>query len=169
MIKVILDTCILDYLAKDECSSTMQNCVEILTNEHSLEKMFISEFTKFELLRGARKIRMITDYIGRYRKIRISDEVLTLAAFLYSACQKVNNRKIGSDGDCIIGATSFFTMGSFILSADGDGFPRPFFTEVDRGEIFYERHGEQKRHDIFLLKPNWKALTEGLKDHRKRV
>ena len=167
MSTIILDTCVLQYRLNACSSSEMDEILQRFSKKYQATKLHISEYSQFELLRGVRKILQISRYIKDYSKLTVSSRVLTLAGFLYSAYQEVNKQRLSSDGDYIIAASAFLTQNSYILTADGGGFPRPFFKEIDSGEITYTKGKKFCRHDIFLLKPNWKALADGIKAHKK--
>ena len=165
MFNAVLDSCILDFLLKNESSSVMSQFINRIASEQDIEDFLISDYAKFEVLRGARNIKGITSFLNTFSTIKVSPDVLSMAAFLYSAYQ-VKNICIPKDGDFILAATAFYTPNTFILTADGDDFPRSFFEEVEADYIHFKKAKTEKKIRIYLLKPLWEELSSALNKHR---
>ena len=166
--EIILDTCIVQYYLKSETRPLVQAYFERLSEKFNMpmKDFSVSMISKFELLRGAKKILPITEILQRVHKIPVSEEILTLSAFLSSACQNRNGHPIYDDGDCIIGGASFSIPSSYVLTADGDGFPRPFFSEADSFEYSYLKNRKDRSLRFYLLSHNMRELVDGLASHR---
>ncbi|MFZ2153549.1 MAG: hypothetical protein WAV41_05890 [Microgenomates group bacterium] len=141
---VLLDTNIVQYLASAPTSLSFINMIVDLNKKGCT--MSVSEYSIFELIRGAR-LKTETDLSNTFnifKKYSVSIEVLYAAARLETLYRMENIQcdKI-SDGDKIIAATSILTN-STILTTNGRDFPWPYYQETDRDPVIFSEKNISK-------------------------
>lgn len=142
---ILFDTCILNNLLGKEVF--LRNQTELLFNEFSnLENiLYVSEFTRYELLRDANpgKKQDCEALLNLFRVIPNSPERLGRSIKLYESYKhepSINNILHSiSDVDIFIGSLIFTDQKPYILTADFADFPRPFFIEKDIFPIEFRR------------------------------
>ncbi len=158
---IICDTNILGYSGSkkgsNECINFLQ---ELLSRKFGLA---ISNITTFELLKGTdtAKEKEGISFLSNFIRYDLDDSVLLAAARLDNIYKE---EKVNVDGieqpDKIIAATAVLT-GSIILTADRNGFPFPFFVEVEYRNIKYEiKTGHTRSIHICILAPNINLISE---------
>jgi len=153
---IVIDTNIVVYVGKNnkDLANKVLACLrDAVTKDYVLT---ISDFTIFELLKGASpesegKALASLQGIKRYY---VTKRVLVAAAHLECIYQqnKIPKESIDS-GDKIIGATAVLTN-SLIFTANTRDFPRPFFKEILAIPIVYSKDGKQHIINTAFLEPD---------------
>jgi predicted nucleic acid-binding protein len=158
----IIDSCIIQYLLSNivELREKVKDLIKNL--ESSGNKLYISEYSKFEIIRGLNEERIGEAYkiFDRFAKVPLEEKRLLKAARYFTKLQNnpktrslVQNKSI-SDGDIHIGSLAMNEVRPKLLTADYDGFPRPFFHEYGVERISYLRKGKHASLYIYCLVAN---------------
>jgi len=149
---IVLDTNIIQYCSnKDLGKKITLDLQSLVSNGYEIA---ISKFTLFESLDGANIQTEIArlGVINNFSKFCITKNILIKAAHLSCLYKKENLNNI-SIGDKIIGATAWL-RNSMIYTADGNDYPRPYFSEIERKEfVFMNNKNNHSLITIFLLRP----------------
>lgn len=141
---ILLDTCILQNLLSKEVDLATRT-KDLLEDLYKENTFYISEFSKYELLRGAneeqsKKAELI---LNAFEGISNSPERLARATALYTAYSSQprikNSLHSISDIDIFIGSLIFTDQKPYLLTADYFDFPRPFFIEEQRWGIKFKK------------------------------
>lgn len=164
---ILLDTCVVNNVLSKErklAEVTANLISELLENGNIL---YISEFTHYELLRGANseKRKKATDELKRYITISQSSERLERSTLLWTAYQNApsikGNLNSISDIDVFIGSLVFTDQHPLLLTADFNDFPRPFFKEVEIASLSYEKsRGNKACQYYYFLEANNESLFQ---------
>jgi predicted nucleic acid-binding protein len=162
---ILLDSCIINYgLSKqkdlaDKTNSFLDGL--LLANN----RFYISQFTPFEILKGIdeRKKPQAESLLQNFGSVPQTQERIERATRLYSAYCKEPALKSYinaiSDIDVLIGALIFTEHEPYLLTADFNDFPRPFFQEVGSQRIDYQKeNGQRAGIYYYFLKANLGAL-----------
>lgn len=122
----------------------------------------ISAITYLESIQSASetKEKEVLGFISEIPKYEIDDNVLIAAGqlrTLYAQEKQIAENSI-SIPDAIIGATATITN-SLIITADFNGFPRPFFFEKYKKLISYDYKNKRKMACIYLLEPDVRIIN----------
>lgn len=159
---LILDTNVIHNAVSKRLQAQTVELLNIITKDYP--KLTISEYTVFEIYRGLgkEKIPKVRELVNGFDALGVDSSIIKIAAALYSCYQNYPSTKSKKyeDGDVIIGATSL-RYNTPILTANGNDFPRPFFTEVSSHKL--KRAG---RADIVvqILQPDIKVFNDTVKD-----
>lgn len=133
----ILDTNILHY----GCDPNTAESISVLLKELSLKyDLAITDYNFFELFRGLRRNRVDTAslFIESFTRLPVDRQVYKIAAVLSTcygndeATRAFFNRY--GDGDILIASTAF-KYNAFMVTANLNDFPKPYFHEG--GEVQY--------------------------------
>lgn len=162
---ILLDTCILSNLLSKEEDLAKQT-KELLKKLYEQENVFyISEFSRYELLRGAndsqRKKANLT--LNAFEIVPNSPERLERAIALHNAYSSISQIKNFlhsiSDVDIFIGSLIFTNQKPYLLTADYLDFPRPFFIEEQRWNMdFKKKKGNMACIHYYLLQADLDLL-----------
>jgi predicted nucleic acid-binding protein len=157
--KIILDTCILQYLNDDRIRPELIRVLVNLTKKGA--RLYFSDFSTYELFSGcnSQKKQKLLEIWNKFPRFSVWLTVTKLAAELSTIYQEnVNHYDSISDGDKIIGAQAIISK-SFVITSDANDFPRPFFNECTSENIQYQN---KKRKiltlAIYVLEPNYKKI-----------
>lgn len=162
---ILLDTCILSNLLSKE-EGLAKETKELLRNLYEQENTFyISEFSIFELLRGANdsQKKKADSILNAVEIVPNSLSRLKRAIALhnaYSSTPRIKNSLHSiSDVDVFIGSLIFTDQKPYLLTADFFDFPRPFFTEEQIWNIDFKRKkGNRACIYYYLLQANLDLL-----------
>lgn len=162
---ILIDTCILsNLLSKEESLAGETNDLMQLLYQDG-NKFYISEFSKYELLRGASETqcRKANSILNAFTIVENSDERLERATALHSGYSSISRIKNSlhsiSDVDVFIGALIFTEQQPYLLTADYFDFPRPFFLEKKVWNIdFKKKKGNRSSIHYYLLQANLNSL-----------
>lgn len=153
---IILDTNIIFY----SLSSDVKTKINLVLSQASAVgyTLSISDTSSFESLKkkcDLQEEQRILDYLEAYNRYKVGENVLILAARLHRIYDEYfSQRKIVlSSEDFHIAATSVLS-GGLILSSDANDFPRPFFDEILKIPIFYEKNNRTKHIVAYLFRPD---------------
>jgi predicted nucleic acid-binding protein len=156
---VILDSNIVQYLGTDGLSERIMECLrEVVGAGYDLA---ISDISFYELLNSApieKEVAVIRALTG-VKRFFVKKSVLIAAAHMgcmYSA-DKVHPEQIDV-GDKIIAATAVVTN-SVVFTANARDFPSPFFRELARKTLQYERKGQPVFLSAVFLEPDIGVIT----------
>lgn len=147
---ILLDTCILNGLLSKEAGLAQETKKIFNMLSENDNTFYISEFTRYELLRSApsSKKSVCENLLDELILIKNSPERLNRAVYLYSQYKnhkQVKNRLHSiSDVDVFIGSLIFTDQKPCLLTADYQDFPRPFFREKDIFRLEFNKKGSQK-------------------------
>ena len=158
----IIDSCIIQYLLTNisELREKVSELIQLLRKQNN--KLYISDYTKFEIIRGLNEedIRGAYQVFDSFIKVPLEEKRLLKAARYFTKLQNnpktrslVQNKSI-SDGDIHIGSLAMNEVRPKLLTADYDGFPRPFFHEYGVERISYLRKGKHASLYIYCLVAN---------------
>jgi predicted nucleic acid-binding protein len=168
---VILDTNILDYGTKKDLSADVAKLLEDLVSEGY--KLTISAYELFEAYRGLNRDRIpsMNKLVAPFTPLEVDANTFRIAAALYT-CYKSHSATRDSkhndkprnadDGDIVIAATSLH-YNALVLTANGNDFPRPFFSEVGKSHTL-KRKTNKAQIRVHLLQPEISVFNESLKD-----
>ncbi len=158
---VLLDTNIVSNVLSKETdlvSKTQAVLEELNKNGNSF---YVSQLTKYELLRSAddKQRDKCKKYLGKLVQIDINENRLDRATRLYSLYKNraaiKNHLHSISDIDVFIGSLIFTDKNTYLLTADGNDFPRPFFLETQVWCVEYvKKQGQKAFMHYYLLKAN---------------
>jgi len=157
---ILLDTCIIQY-ASDSHSGPEYNSylADLASRGFQLAK---SEYVLYELLQGApeQKEQKLLNALSIFTTFQISTSVLIAASRLKTLydMEKIPQLQI-QDGDKIIAATAILT-GSFILTANVNDYPRPFFVEMERKNILYRYKNTDRMIPSYILSPDFPVIEK---------
>ena len=125
--RVLLDTCILQYLDKKGLRDDLFKVLDELERKKNILR--VSDYTTFELFSGCYQEteKSLVPIWKKYKRYIVNTRVLTQAAH-FSTVLDSKKYNSPSAGDKIIGMTALLTN-SLVLTSDSRGFPRPFFSE----------------------------------------
>lgn len=162
--KVILDTNILhDGVSKAYSDGIADLLPKIESRGLGLA---LSSFSLFEVYRGLNKdkIPVTRRLVDTIAPLEADVATFRIAAALYSCYHHhpatKNTTKYDDDGDLVIAATAF-RYNAALLSANGNDFPRPFFSELESYTI--TRRSDKAELVIQLLKPEIHVFNQALK------
>jgi len=146
----IIDSCIIQYLLSNivELREKVKDLIQLLRSQNN--KLYISDYSKFEIIRGLNEdgIKEAHEVFDSFIKVPLEEKRLLKAARYFTKLQNnpktrslVQNKSI-SDGDIHIGSLAMNEVRPKLLTADYDGFPRPFFHEFGVERIGYLRKGK---------------------------
>lgn len=153
---LILDTNILQLAGSkpiERSSQVIDYIVEIAKQDY---ERAISDITAYEALQRCSKAKEkeVLKQMNLFTQLEVSKKVLVTTAWsadLYRG-EKIPDSQI-SDCDKIIASTAILT-GSLILTADGNDFPRPFFSEKEKRLVQYKDKSRDLLNVIYLLEPD---------------
>jgi predicted nucleic acid-binding protein len=130
-------------------------------------RFVISDFAIYELLRGAtlQKEKEASESVGRFERHNITPDVLLAAAWLDTIYRMEKVEAGISDGDEILAATAILTTHA-VITRDYSGFPSPFFKEVHREVIVYERKHRPQSVAVLFLEPDLDFISGKFKERR---
>lgn len=155
---IILDTNIIEYFSNKDLGKKITSDLQKSVSDGY--EIVISKFTFFESLDGANIKTEVArlDVLNNFPKFCITKNILIKAAHL-SCLYKKEGCSI-SIGDKIIGATAWI-RNAIVYTADGNDYPRPYFSELERKEfIFINNKNNHSLITIFLLKPENQYILE---------
>lgn len=163
--KLLLDTNILQYGVSEFCSAEMADLIALHSKTY---EVYISSFTMFEIYRGIdhSKIRKTKELVDLF--VPVDPDVITykIAAVLTTCYNRHEATKDYaskySDGDTLIGASAF-RDNAYILTANGNDFPVPFFQEVKRDYITHTR--SKAMLPISLIAPDYGVYFDARDRH----
>ena len=153
-INIILDTNIIQYLGNEDISKVLEPYILELNSRATLR---ISLITIYECLRGLKlqDEAKPSEILSIFNPYDIEKTVLIAASRLqtfYFHDKTIAEGSISIE-DKIIAATAILT-GSYVLTANVNDFPRPYFKEIERKNIIYTRKGKEILLHIQLLAPD---------------
>jgi predicted nucleic acid-binding protein len=160
---ILLDSCIINYLSSkdDVFSENINILIQNLINRNN--QLCVSQFTYYEVLRGAsdsKKIKIKED-LKKFIVIGHSVARQSRAIKLYSAYKQVpevcKHMNSISDIDIFIGSLIFTDKQPLLLTGDYNDFPRPFFREVD---VFMLERKSGKREVCYFLEGDLELFLE---------
>lgn len=158
--KVILDTCILQYLNDPNLEPELTRIFRLL--ERQGNKFYFSDFSTYELFSCCprSKEKRLSAIWKNFSRFTVDPKVVRFAAELATAYNVVKLPITSiSDGDKIIGATAILTD-SVVFTANGNDFPRPFFEERRTEDIPYKtKGGKLGMIKFYFLAPNPKIVS----------
>lgn len=119
----------------------------------------VSDFVRFELIQGAtvdHEREIITKYLADLPKLPVDQRTLHLAANLVPFYKDVAGVEIDA-GDRII-ASSVVMANALILTENCRDFPEPFFKEIKRWRIEYDKNGLPACSYVYLKEPDNQEL-----------
>jgi len=160
---VILDTCILQYLNKKEIRPILFGLFKILEKNNNILR--VSDITTFELFSECPKERekKLLEIWRGFPRYKVDPKVTMAAArlsTLYRFEDNIEHSRI-SVGDKIIGATAYLT-GSYILTANSNDFPRPFFSEKHIERVIYKKKNKEKIIHFYFLRAEYPIINHRL-------
>jgi predicted nucleic acid-binding protein len=150
---ILLDSNIIHYSTSKNISPEI---LKFLVEKEKLADLAVSEYSRFELIRGVKKTREneLMDMFNVFKIYPISTEVTFAAARLETLYRMEEIPCNGiSDGDKFIAATAIL-LNSAIMTANGRDFPWPFFTEIERIPIVYKEKDISKTVLISTFAPD---------------
>ncbi len=155
---IILDTNILAYLnEKTYRESVIEYLLELIKVGYT--NFAVSEITIFEILSEApkKKERELATLLDQFSRFPTDWTTCLTGAQVATAykCKKDEYKYIET-GDKSIAANSILS-GAPILTANSNDFPRPFFVERHKKQIFFKDRNKDKMISLYLLSPD---LTE---------
>lgn len=164
---LILDTNIIQYITDDFVSKELIPYLLTLRDKGYTEN--ISTVSVFESIKGLKRVDepKLLGFIAAFPKYEVDERVLTAAARLHNLYNQ--DKSVPSDGisseDKIIAATAIITN-SFVLTANINDFPRPYFNEIEKEKLIYQN---KKQKDVMLcvevLQPDFEYLKSVLIEH----
>lgn len=154
---ILVDTCILSNLLSKEADLGMKTDNLLLELVGRNNTFYISEFSKYELLKGANKLQFkkSKELLDQFEVIPNSDQRLVRSIALYNGYSKDPNIKNFlhsiSDTDVFIGSLIFTHQKPYLLTADYFDFPRPFFNEVQIWDIDFKKKKGSRSHIYYYL------------------
>ena len=160
---LLYDSCILQNL----CGKMRSGIEPFLTEIQSQTSPRISDYTVYELLRGANKKteQEMRGVLNKITRFGVSTKVLVLSSLLYTLYQEERVDSGISDGDKILAATSILTQAP-IMTQNGRHFPRPFFDEMEINfcrKTIIEYGSKQRQRDtsiVYFLEPDYSVINE---------
>ena len=160
-IQVILDTNIIKKIIDPFSVNEFSIYLRDIFNRNGT--FVISDFTCFELLRGAnlKSEAVAFPIINVVVRLFVSTTVLYASARLETLYKMEGIQPESIDiGDKIIGATALLNS-ALVLTANGRDFPIPYFIEIERKIIeFKDKNKRTKCIPISLLKPDYEILVK---------
>lgn len=163
---IILDTNILQYITNENFGKQIEEyLLSLIASDHTL---MISDITYAELLAGL-KIEAETKptmWLSNFPSYAVTTSVLIASARLHTiySLNELNPEQF-SLGDRIIASTAILN-GTYILTSNGNDFPRPFFLDAESKEIIYTIANKKRKPEkramicLNLLKPNDPYIAE---------
>lgn len=162
---ILLDTCILSNLLSKEEDLAKQTKELLRALYENGNVFYISEFSKYELLRGANEAqkKKANAILNELEVVPNSSARLDRATALHTAYISVprikNSLHSISDVDIFIGALIFTDQKPYLLTADYFDFPRPFFIEEQRWNMdFKKKKGNRQCIHYYLLQADTDLL-----------
>lgn len=153
---LILDTNILQLIGSKPTERSLKVVDYIVEIAKQGYERAISDITAYEALQRCSKTKEkeVLKQMDVFTQLEVSKKVLVTTAWLADLYrgEKVPDSQI-SDCDKIIASTAILT-GSFILTANGNDFPRPFFSEKEKRLIQYRDKARDLLNVIYLLEPD---------------
>lgn len=149
---VILDSCILQYLDDKKFYSQIIGILENLIAKDN--KLALSEFSRFELLRGATLAveKRMEALINEFKLYEVSKNILSMAARLDTLYRGAEVHSGMSDGDKILASTAVLANG-LVFTGNFKDFPAPFFKTVTR-KILYKDSAKHQPLIVGILEPD---------------
>jgi len=142
--KLIVDTNILQYAAREEYANGAARLFQTLL-DRKLEA-YISGYTAFEVYRGiaSKKIPVTRAIVDQFTAA-LPDILTYKVAAILTTCYNTHEATKSyasriSDGDVVIAASAIRDQAG-VLTANGNDFPRPFFTEVESFQLENSKTG----------------------------
>ena len=138
---VLIDTCIFNNLQSKQADLAQKTSTLLQSLVKNNNKLYFSEFTRYELLRDATKSKAakIENSLNSFIEVHTTPSRIKRAPLLYSGYKKIPIIKgilhSISDIDIFIGSLIFTEHRPLLLTSDYNDFPRPFFTEKSRKRI----------------------------------
>lgn len=166
-IVLILDTNILQYYSTMGIRSELEKLLGDIS-QSTKATYAISKITITELLSGATisQETKALEQLGVLKQFNLDDTILVASAQLLNLykLQNIPDQQI-SLGDRIIAATSILT-GYPILTANVNDFPRPYFIEVYRHLLTYNKKNTTQSICLQILSPDIDLINNKF-SHRK--
>ena len=163
MNRVVADSNIFQYGINEHYATSVAELFQAIEVEH-LETAVLA-YTAFEVYRGLanNRINRMRSLIETFMRLGVDLATFKVAAALttcynsHEATKAYANRY--SDGDVVLAASAFHYR-TYILTANVNDFPRPFFTESRS----YGLRNTKSRHSIHvgLLCPNFAAFQAAI-------
>jgi predicted nucleic acid-binding protein len=161
---VILDTNILHYGVSRDLSDEIANLLPKVKAQGF--DLVISSFSKFEVYRGLNKVKIPVTraLVDTITPLDVDGDTFRIAAVLFSCYHyheaTKGKNKYDDDGDIIIGSTAI-RYNAAILTANGNDFPRPFFSELD--EFIIKRASNNAEIKVYLLRPDIQIFNDTMR------
>lgn len=156
---IILDTCILNWMNIKPVRKELVKLFQQLEKQKVILR--VSDYTTYELFsecpqKKEKELREIWEKFPRYEVAPKVTKTAAQLATLYRYTESTQGLHI-SDGDKIISGTALITK-SYILTADLNDFPRPFFIEEYREKIIYKDKQKDKMIAFYFLKVDYEMF-----------
>lgn len=158
---ILLDTNILRYIGTPEIIQNLLSYLVELQNKY-VKSLAISQITIFELLDGipVAKESKARETLSNFTRLLITEDILLIASNLSSLYKQ---EKIPVDQisvcDKLIAASAVLNS-CYILTGDGNDYPRPFFVEVETKPVYYTKGNKLNMQYLFLLEVNPAILLQ---------
>jgi predicted nucleic acid-binding protein len=166
--RLILDTNILQYYSNSRIRPSLEIFLKNISEPNNIE-YWISQITVCELLSGTtiNQEAKALEQLGVLKQYAIENTTLIASARLVNLYkdQNIQDQQI-SISDRIIAATSILT-GNPILTANVNDFPRPYFIEVYRHLLTYQKSNTTQSICLQILSPDIDLINEKF-NHRKK-
>lgn len=136
---IFLDANILQYLSNDKQKDSTASTLKIMEDFTKGSSFFVNFFQRYEFLRG------IDDQKKQIKHLKILEKfvlfeatkaIFEFARILYLVYKKeLNLVNAISDGDIILATSNLLTINSFILTANPQHFPSPWFRHEKAEQI----------------------------------
>jgi len=164
----LLDNHMVQYFLSKDISPHIQFILDEI--EKTGSELAISQVVVYESLKAIifneDKFNDVKDFLeNSIIRYPVSEEVLLESARvheLYGSDNDAKNRRNGISTEDIIIATTSMLLGSYVITCDANDFPMPFFKEVHREFVYYERKSQRKHLVIYILQPDTEAVEAGL-------
>ncbi len=166
MDRILIDTNVIDYATKKQGSVGVQELLQQLKVNNI--QPAVSAYSTFEAYRGLdpTKVSTMREVISKLNPLEVDLKSFKIAALLYTCYQRNSATKQYldryKDGDLVL-AASAIRYNLPILTANGNDFPRPYFTEMDSAVITVDR--KKRPVVIQTLKPDINYFNDQIAEH----
>lgn len=167
----IFDSCVIQDLGSSEIKQEITPIIKQILKDGF--KTSISQYSIYELLRHAtRKVENERrEALNSFKRYHISEEVLVIAALLYTLYKNEDLDGGIDDGDKIIAATAI-SINATLLTRNPRHFPAPLFDDMNEGyfkktTIDYDKQKKRpKTTYLHFLKPDYEAIQRKMTERK---
>lgn len=165
---IIIDNMMIQHFLSKEVGKELEPILEEI--EQVGATLAVSQIVAYEALKAIVfdpvKFKKVSDFFEKYLlRYAVDEDLLVDAARvheIYGHDKDTKNHRASFSTEDIIIATTAMRQGTYVLTCDANDFPIPFFKEINRQVIYYEKKNRRKFIVMYLLEPDTETIQAAI-------